>query len=265
MKILLYFFILILFICNIQLVNADVIDPKFTKSIKVFWINKNLEEVPEPINYNNQEQEEKNINDLILTKENGKYGFKDKNNNWEIKPQFDYALDFSENLALACIKDNCGFIDEKGKWVINPKFPMPICTIQLPSGEYKRNTNFHCSKPFYYSYFKNGLAPIYYELRQPTHAFARSTGDNYLCGYTNKKGEIIIKGERLSLCGYFSEGLAPVSYGRIRYFYIDKNGEMINSVPFADVTSFKNGVAEVKQMIYIPRKIKNVKTKSYDN
>ncbi len=39
-----------------------------------------------------------------------------------IKPQFDYAYDFSEGLAYVKIGDRYGFINKEGRYVANPQF-----------------------------------------------------------------------------------------------------------------------------------------------
>ena len=268
MKKLCYFIIFILFLFNVQTVTADIVNPYFTKEIRTFWIDKDGNQIPKPLDYLDyiNQEEEKLDNDLLLVEENGKYGFKDKNDKWKIKPTFDYALDFSEDLAMACIKEGCGFIDKQGKWIIKPQFIMPICTYQVSTGEYKRNSYQECStKPFLYSYFKEGLAPINIlaeniNNNRSQKIFKNGSNSNYSCGYINTSGEIVIKKEHLKRCGYFSEGLAPVSFSN-RYNYIDKYGNRIINIPFYDVSSFKNGKAKVTTFISVPRKIKNVKIK----
>ena len=51
-----------------------------------------------------------------------KWGFIDKNGVLVIPPKFEFALPFSEGLAIACHGDNRGFIDKKGEFVIPERF-----------------------------------------------------------------------------------------------------------------------------------------------
>ena len=64
----------------------------------------------------------------FIIRENGKYGYMDKEGNVVINPQFDYAEGFSEGLASVRIGDResgkYGYIDKEGKMVINPQFDL---------------------------------------------------------------------------------------------------------------------------------------------
>ena len=54
---------------------------------------------------------------------NGKWGFIDQTGKWVIEPQFDEIWKFGENgLAIAKIKNKFGFINRTGQWVIKPKY-----------------------------------------------------------------------------------------------------------------------------------------------
>jgi hypothetical protein len=63
---------------------------------------------------------------------NGRWGFRDSEGNWVIKPQFDGAEDFSAGIAFAGIRDASrngdgkriiwGLIDLSGNWIFKPKF-----------------------------------------------------------------------------------------------------------------------------------------------
>ena len=63
---------------------------------------------------------------LFPVRSNGKWGFIDKEGNFVIYPQFDYAVGFSEGLAAVRIGDwetgKSGFINKEGKIVINLQF-----------------------------------------------------------------------------------------------------------------------------------------------
>ena len=59
---------------------------------------------------------------LALIRQKNKYGFIDSAGKVVIKPQFDEAYPFSEGLALIRQKNKYGFIDSVGKVVIKPQF-----------------------------------------------------------------------------------------------------------------------------------------------
>lgn len=51
------------------------------------------------------------------------FGYIDRNGKWAIRPQFSYATDFSEGLAVASVDYGPkGFIDKSGKFIIQPKY-----------------------------------------------------------------------------------------------------------------------------------------------
>lgn len=59
--------------------------------------------------------------DLIPYKQGDLYGYR-LEKSIQINPKFEYALDFSENLALVKFNGKWGYIDSKGMWIIEPIF-----------------------------------------------------------------------------------------------------------------------------------------------
>jgi len=53
---------------------------------------------------------------------NNKYGYIDKEGKIVIKPQFDWAEDFSHKWARVIINNKYGLIDNKGRFVVYPQF-----------------------------------------------------------------------------------------------------------------------------------------------
>src|ERR1051326_4328606 len=53
--------------------------------------------------------------DLFPIEDKGKYGFIDKTGKVVINPQFDFAQNFSEDMAVVKVGGNSGFIDKTGK------------------------------------------------------------------------------------------------------------------------------------------------------
>ena len=100
--------------------------------------------------YQRDENEDISGEDINLTSqegENEKYGFIDKSGKFVIEPQFEFADDFSEGLAIVTINDEYGFIDKSGKFVIEPqfeyasKFSDGISRVENNGKEFKIDTN----------------------------------------------------------------------------------------------------------------------------
>ena len=67
--------------------------------------------------------------DLFLIKQDGLYGYIDKTGRVIIKPQFRYAHDFSEGLAMVGPRQSnkWGYIDKTGSFVIEKIFAPIFC------------------------------------------------------------------------------------------------------------------------------------------
>ena len=178
-------------------------------------------------------KENKYPNELIIQKSacRDKYiwGAKDKEDKVVIQPQFDLLLNFSEGLAGACQNGKCGYIDEKGKWAIEPQNISFMCYSANPHNEYWHNYKCRGS-----SNFSEGLAAVFYE-------------NGTKSGYIDKKGKIVIKDLSGNL-GTFSQDLAPaMEKEHYRYGYINKKGEFVIKPQFYEAYPFnKNGIARVK-------------------
>ena len=89
---------------------------------------------------------------MVEDKDNGKWGYINKNGEFIIEPQFDNADNFSEGYACVELDGKWGYINNKGKFVIKPQFDKGYC-------------------------FSEGLAAV-------------KIGDNW--GYIDKTGKYII-------------------------------------------------------------------------
>ncbi len=56
-----------------------------------------------------------------MSTENGRYGYLDIEGHWALRPQYAYAEDFVNGLAIASLDSGFGVINERGDWVITPK------------------------------------------------------------------------------------------------------------------------------------------------
>ncbi len=75
---------------------------------------------------------------LFPIEQNKKWGYIDRDGKTVIPPQFEFAEEFSEGLALVQLNGKWGFIDASGTLVIDARYSSAhdnICRIQLPQGK----------------------------------------------------------------------------------------------------------------------------------
>jgi hypothetical protein len=158
-------------------------------------------------------------NALRARYENGKYGFVNGEDKLVIPYQYDFALDFSDGMALVCDKNGwIGYINTKGELVIPYKYDNPA----------ERNGND----------FHEGLCAVMVD------------GEHEWFSYIDKTGELAFPGI-FSQDGDFSEGLAAVrTTGEdYRSGYIDHTGKMVITLPEGWWgRKFKDGVAQIQKV-----------------
>ncbi len=57
---------------------------------------------------------------VYKSKENGLYGYTDKNREWVIQPKYNYANNFVKDKALVDMDGKTGIIDRSGNWILEP-------------------------------------------------------------------------------------------------------------------------------------------------
>jgi len=196
----------------------------------------------------------------------GKYGYIDMVGKFVIKPQYNWAGNFSEGLARARIGDKWnrwgkyGYIGKFGNFIIAPVFDDA--------------EDFHngfayiewqpATKPVGFSYkgqiYKTG------EIKVNTESFPSFMTErfseglayidiNYKFGYINKAGDFVIE-PQFDDADKFSEGLARINIGGKWTSYssfcqggywgfIDKSGDIIIQPQYHTAESFINGIAKV--------------------
>ena len=133
----------------------------------------------------------------------GKWGFIDETGKWVIDPQFENAFSFADGLAQVAVGGRWGYIDRKGKFVVNPQYDF--------------------ADEFY-----EGLADF------------RSGNKS---GFIDTKGRVAIEAKFL-YAFHFSEGLAQVQT-EDGWGFIDRTGKMVVSPQFDSTDVFQNGLARV--------------------
>lgn len=183
---------------------------------------------------------------LAVVKQNNLYGFIDKAGTFVIKPQFGYARDFKEGLAVVLDPKNkgngngLGFIDKTGKIVIKYQFSLTgdfSEGVAFATNDYKlygyidKNGNFVINPQFTEAKdFKNGLASIL-------------QGSQW--GYISKDGKIVTN-PQFDYSRNYNNSFAAVSTNS-RFGFIDKEGKMKINPQFDDAFEFLGDIAPIKQ------------------
>ena len=148
---------------------------------------------------------------LYVVKIKDNYGYINYNGKFIINPQFDEAWDFNDGLARVVISDKYGFINHQGKFVINPQFDKAwdfSDSLALISVKVKVDNDSH----YRYGYNNYGYGYNMYHTK-------------YKYGYINKQGKILIN-PQFDKAWDFKNGLAKVKIGN-RYGYIRTDGKFV--------------------------------------
>jgi len=143
---------------------------------------------------------------LIPVQSDEKWGYIDNQGKYVVNPQFQSAYLFTEGIAVVESSDGrFGYIGEDGKFLINPTYK-------------------------YASNFSEGLALVVIENGFPT------------C--INKKGETQFVLKEAAIVGVFQEGLAFIQV-KDKYGFIDNTGKTVINPQFELVQDFSDGLAAV--------------------
>lgn len=205
---------------------------------------------------------------LIPVYDGKKWGYVDQKGKYVINPQFSEADWFSDGLARVADKDGkYGYIDKKGTYTIPSK--------------YVDATVFH-----------EGLAFVVEEGGRPVcidddgeQVFECTTADGVSCfcegmapfytindkgetkfGYYDKKGNVVIN-PQFSGAGHFVDGLARVCNNDEKWGYIDKKGTYVINPQFERCRDFYDGLAAFRagdKWGYIDKKGKYVINPQFD-
>jgi len=224
---------------------------------------------PEWIKINKEGNIQESLSTLNPVSVDSKRGYSDQEGKIIIKPVFDKAFHFSENLAVVGMKKSevkWGFIDKKGAIVIKPiyssvgQFSEGLASILLvendkygyinKAGEVVIEPKFDCSRAF-----SSGLAVI-----------QKGDCNNGKSGYIDKEGNIVIDTQYDWACN-FSEGLACVKKDG-KWGYINSSGEYIIQSIYDYAGLFSEGMALVHlkgKKYFIDKNGKNVLEPDCDN
>lgn len=184
----------------------------------------------------------------ILIKQNGLYGYSDRNGTLIVPPKYISALSFSEGLACVNFSNRLEYIDEFGRTVYTLpaeckdgrefKEGMAAVLVGNKWGYIDKAGNFIIPAQFNYAGdFHDGVAIV--EIGNKELLIDKS--GNFLTKTTSE--EYIYIG--------FSEGVSPIglkcSSGFWKFGYISAHGEIIIPLEFDSGSFFKQGIALVKK------------------
>lgn len=201
---------------------------------------------------------------LYLVKSDGKWGYIDAEGKLAIEPQFDFAFDFSQGLALVIHDKTKSFIDATGKIVFHSPC---LSDVQPFAGGFGRGS---IGPEFFYFNRQGELLPHRFA---GTRAFSQGRAavcidptrfipgaqepgaDRGRWGFIDETGALVIDAVYLG-AGDFANGLAPVCVGSEaggdtppsggKTGYINRQGKMVIEPRFDSGYSFSDGLALVK-------------------
>lgn len=166
-----------------------------------------------------------------------KYGYIDPDGQIVIEPQFDYADVFSEDLAAVTVEGKVGFIDKTGQIVIEPQFDYTDAFHEgLASVSLDGKTGYIDQTG------KIVIAPQF----EFANAFSEGLASVHMSGkaaYIDQTGKIVIE-PQYDWGGNFSEGLASVTIGD-KSGFINKTGQMVIEPQYEVALDFSEGLAPV--------------------
>ena len=166
------------------------------------------------------------------------YGYVDESGQWVIEPQFEFAGDFAEGLAVIELNGQFGFIDPSGAVVIEPQydfaadFAFGLAPVAADgkfgyidqAGQVVIEPQFNDAR----SFTSEGLAAV-----RPDETY----------GYIDQNGQFVVE-PQFDSAFEFSEGLAAVATDG-DYGFISETGQVIIEPQFDFASSFSEDLAAV--------------------
>lgn len=192
---------------------------------------------------------------LYTAIESEKWGYIDKNGEFSICPQFDFASEFAMNRALVCYDDKSAVIDENGNEVLSVK-NNPIFLSN--DGKIIMKEELSTTIDSLYSIFDSNGKLLFTHQCLDFGGFgcgmARVLIDSHkkydvLYGFMNEHGIYSISPTPFLSLENFSENLACFCVkrnGRSFYGFIDPTGKRVIPPLYAFVSNFNMGLAPVK-------------------
>lgn len=176
---------------------------------------------------------------LTAVKIDDQWGAIDRSGKLVIQPQFDEFQNFSEGLAVVKQNGKWGFVNTRGELVIKPQFDLAYLFMDGASTVRvgKKSGAIDSTAQFI-------IPPVYEGLHHFGHGLipAKMNGK---WGYLNKKNEVVIDFQ-FDFAGVFYDELARVQVNG-RYGFINQQGEMVIPPRFMAAEDFTEGLAAVSE------------------
>lgn len=172
-----------------------------------------------------KDKKEKRGEMLYPIRQDGKWGYIDKEGKVVVKPKYDVASiapegDY-EGYYIVGIGDKYGFMDNSGKVVIDMKYD---------------GINF---------FTKDGLARVMVKTPRVDSSYSSYNSEKW--GFIDEKGDYVVE-PQYGYAGDFHEGMAAVGTGEYpnrKWGFIDKTGKMVIEPQYIGANRFTDGVAVV--------------------
>ncbi len=210
----------------------------FTKNGKWGFISKQGEVIPLQYDWASDFSE-----DLASVKKEGNYGFINKQGEVVIPLQYDYASSFSEGLAVVMPKkdDKWGFINKQGEVVIPFQYDKAYNFSEgLATVAIKKD-----GKWGFINKQNEVIIPLKYDYASSFSEGLARVENNDKSGFINKQGEIVIP-LQYDEAGEFTYGLVWIKKDN-KYGFINKQGEVVIPIQYDKVYSFSFGTATVEK------------------
>jgi hypothetical protein len=187
---------------------------------------------------------------LYLIKVGDKYGFINSRGKMIIEPMFEDGRDFKEEVACVKMSGKWGIIDKSGKFLITTHldevtlFYEGLSRIKI-DGKYG----------FMDKYGNIIIEPRFYDAWYFTEGLAQVSEEANKVGFIDKKGNYVIT-PQFYKAGIFKEGLAYALLGNGKYGFINKNGSVVIKPQFDEVVYFNEGYARVKYLEFVDNNFK---------
>lgn len=176
-----------------------------------------------------------------------RWGYVDQKGKFVINPQFKSASFFSDGLALVKSPDDkFGYINKKGEYVINPQF--------VSATEFTNGKAF-ATLPEGAPALINKKGEVVKEFKEYSAVYGYQDGialfsQGKKFGFLNADGEEVIPAT-YTYIGEFHEGLAVIAQPKkddsldFEYGYINKKGEVVINPQFESAQNFSEGLAVI--------------------
>ena len=170
-------------------------------------------------------------------KNNDGFGYIDRNGKVVIRPQFEEAAPFHENLAAVRIKGKWGFIETRGRTVVPPQFEAVEPFVEgVAKVKNAGKWGFVDSKG-------RLITPPQFDWAMSVREGLALVEQNGKHGFVGRDGQLVVA-PRFAEAGEFWEGLARVQVGDL-WGFIDKTGKMVIEPQYVYAGNFHEGLAQV--------------------